>query len=104
MTSRQITPSIATPDDLPDRYPGSSDAGITPKLDWLYIQAATGPGARFAGPGVLVNAEHARRRLVKAGLMHDWTQEGTTGFLDVVFSRDEVYDPADIFDDEWELV
>ena len=72
MTSQQITPSIATPDDLPGRYPGSSDAGITPRLDWEYIQAATGLGARFAGAGVLVNAEHARRRLVKAGFMRNW--------------------------------
>ena len=74
MTSRQITSKIATP-DLPARYPGSSDAGITPKTDWLYIQAATGPGARFAGPGVQTNAKHARQRLVRAGLMKDWTQE-----------------------------
>ena len=71
--------TITSADDLPARYPGSSDAGITPRLDWLYLQAATGPGARFAGPGVLVNAEHARQRLVKAGLMKDHTKGGTDG-------------------------
>ena len=79
MTSRQNATSITTPDDLPARYPGSSDAGITPRLDWEYIQAATGPGARFAGAGVLVNAEHARRRLVRAGLMNDHTKGATDG-------------------------
>ena len=70
--SRQNATKITTSDVLPARYPGSSDAGITPRLDWEYIQAATGLGARFAGAGVLVNAEHARRRLVKAGFMRNW--------------------------------
>ena len=79
MTSRQNATSITTPDDLPARYPGSSDAGITPKNDWWYIQAVHYAlrGGVFLDGGSLTNAEHARARLVKAGLMRDW-MEGET--------------------------
>ena len=75
MTSRQI-PTITSADQLPERYP--TGGGLyNPRLDWLYIQAATGPGARFAGAGVLFNAEHARQRLVRAGFIQDHTEGGT---------------------------
>jgi len=78
MTSRQITSKIATP-DLPARYPGSSDAGITPKFDWWYIQSVQRAvrGGVFLDGGTLTNAEHARQRLVKAGLMQDHTEGAT---------------------------
>ena len=66
--------TITSADQLPERY--ANGLGF-PRQDWLYIQAATNPGARFAGHGVLVNAEHARQRLVKAGYMHDHTKGGT---------------------------
>ena len=66
--------TITSADQLPERY--ANGLGF-PRLDWYDIQAATSPGARFAGAGVLVNAEHARQRLVRAGLMHDHT-EGET--------------------------
>ena len=70
--------TITNADDLPARYP--TGGGLyNPRLDWLYIQAATGAGAMFAGAGVLFNAEHARQRLVKAGLMQDHTEGGTDG-------------------------
>jgi len=68
--------TIANTDDLPARYPGSSDAGITPKNDWWYIQAvhyALRGGVCLDG-GSITNAEHARQRLVKAGFMEDHTK------------------------------
>ena len=72
MTSRHITSA----DQLPERY--ANGLGF-PRLDWYDIQDACSPGARFAGPGVLKNAEHARQRLVKAGFMQDHTKGGTDG-------------------------
>ena len=68
--------TITNADDLPARYPRGGGM-YYPRQDWLYIQAATSPGAQFAGHGVQVNAEHARQRLVKAGLMKDHTKGGT---------------------------
>ena len=65
--------TITSATDLPARYP-TGGGMYYPRQDWLYIQAATSPGARFAGHGVQVNAEHARHRLVKAGLMKDHTE------------------------------
>jgi len=68
--------TITSADQLPERY--ANGLGF-PRLDWYDIQAATSPGARFAGGGVLVNAEHARQRLVRAGLMQDHTKGETDG-------------------------
>ena len=68
--------TINSADQLPERY--ANGLGF-PRLDWYDIQDACSPGARFAGHGVLVNAEHARHRLVKAGLMKDHTEGGTDG-------------------------
>jgi len=79
MTSRQNATKITTSDDLPARYPGSSDAGITPKNDWCYIQEVGKAlkGGVFLDGGTITNAEHARTRLVKAGFMRNW-MEGET--------------------------
>jgi len=74
MTSRQITTKIATADDLPARYPGSSRPMPNPRFDWCYIQEVGKAlkGGVFLDGGTITNAEHARTRLVKAGFMRNW--------------------------------
>ena len=71
MESRQIPTRITTNPDLPARYPGSTDAGITPEFDWWYVQAVHRAirGGVFLDNGSLKNAEHAKTRLINAGLM-----------------------------------
>ena len=68
--------TITSADQLPERY--ANGLGF-PRLDWYDIQDACSPGARFVGHGVQVNAEHARQRLVRAGLMKDHTEGKTDG-------------------------
>ena len=68
--------TITSADQLPERY--ANGLGF-PRLDWYDIQDACSAGAQFAGHGVQVNAEHARQRLVKAGLMQDHTKGETDG-------------------------
>ena len=70
--------TITSSDQLPERY--ANGLGF-PRLDWYYIQAGHTAlrGGVFLDGGTITNMEHARQRLVKAGLMKDHTKGGTDG-------------------------
>ena len=80
MESRHIPPQITTADDLPARYP-TGGGMYYPRQDWRYIQAGHTAlrGGVFLDGGTITNMEHARQRLVRAGLMQDHTKGETDG-------------------------
>ena len=71
--------TITSADDLPARYPTGGGPMPNPRFDWCYIQEVGKAlkGGVFLDSGSITNAEHARQRLVKAGLMQDHTEGGT---------------------------
>ena len=68
-----------TQPDLPDRYP-KGNYHHTPKDDIAYIEAVHKAlrGGVFLDPGTIRNAENARQRLIRFGMIEDSTKGAAT--------------------------